>query len=95
MIEIENENLLKKAMESGVNIFAGAGFSVLPSPSGNSLPTGDELKLELSREFGIKSDGLSLVDVATIINSRDEGKLQKFLRKKFYVTEVNPLYNEI
>lgn len=38
MIKIDNRNIFFDKIKTGINLFTGAGFSVLESPSGNRLP---------------------------------------------------------
>ena len=49
MVSIENENNFRSALSKGINLFLGAGFSVLAkNKDGSHLPLGEGLKDELS-----------------------------------------------
>ena len=94
MIKIENEALFKSKLMSGISIFAGSGFSVLPSPSGVTLPTGSELSSEVIKQFKLpemsSDDGLDYVSEFCA-----ENEYQRFLREKFTVNDYNPLYDKL
>ena len=53
-MEIELKNLLLDKLKTGISIFSGAGFSILPAPNGTRLPTGTELCVEIQKEFGLQ-----------------------------------------
>lgn len=38
MITIDNKNIFFEKLKTGVNLFIGAGFSVLESPTGRDFP---------------------------------------------------------
>ena len=43
MVDIDNRALFFEKLETGINLFLGAGFSVLDSPQGYKLPVASEL----------------------------------------------------
>lgn len=91
-MKIENENSFREAINKGVNIFAGAGFSTLAKDSmGKILPLGDELRLELEKEFGMSSDNLS--QLATILRVNRNADFKKFLTDRFTVKWFDERYN--
>lgn len=47
MITIDNRNIFFEKLKTGVNLFIGAGFSVLESPTGSRLPVANELCKEI------------------------------------------------
>lgn len=94
-MNIEHEDLLKRYLSDGINLFAGAGFSVLPDNEGNKLPTGLELKDEICNFFKEDAKDLSLEDICTVVDSKNTSGLQHFLRRRFTLTTYNELYDNI
>lgn len=92
MIEIENQNSLEHAFRQGINLFVGAGFSLLAKDkAGKKLPTGTDLAKELATTFG-KSTAFSLPQLCTILNKTNEEQLNDYLTQRFTVGYVDPLY---
>lgn len=96
-MEITNENTLKAAFANGVNLFLGAGFSVLAKDSdGRTLPVGPQLTTELGLHFNIKgAEHLSLAQLCTIIQSERRQELDAYLRKRYQVRDFDPRYYTI
>ena len=46
-MNIDMEHLFKEALQNGINIFTGSGFSTLAAPDGTKLPTVSELCPEI------------------------------------------------
>lgn len=88
-VKIDNEEVLKNAMVDGINLFTGAGFSILPNIDGDKLPLGPQYAEELKDKFGITIPGNDLDDVADIMNG---DSLQEYTRKRFKVSKINPKY---
>lgn len=93
-MRIELENLFTQKLKTGINLFTGAGFSVLPSMSKEKLPTGSELCEEVKKRFGLENI-LSEKGLAYISEFCPEREYQEFLRDRFTVNTYNPLYDEI
>ena len=55
MLEIENQHLFDAALRSGLNLFLGAGFSVLARNAAGTLPVGNKLAPLLLEEFALPS----------------------------------------
>lgn len=92
MIQIENQNSFEHALCNGVNLFVGAGFSVLAKDKlGRYLPVGQKLRDELAAHFN-KPQRYELPVLCTIINSTEEQNLTKYLTNRFTVGIVDPLY---
>ena len=51
MVEIDDRNTFFDKLKTGINLFTGAGFSVLESPSGNRLPVASELCEDICTKF--------------------------------------------
>lgn len=95
MIVIENQNSLEHAFHQGVNLFVGAGFSILAKDkSGTKLPLGRELAKELADHFG-KPQYYPLPQLCSILTSTVEGPFYDYLTDRFTVDYYNPLYNNL
>jgi len=96
-IEIENEGLLSQALREGVNLFLGAGFSIMARNEDNkTLPLGAELKQELIEVFK-KQDlsSLSLPQLSQVLYSEQREDFYAFLRKRLRAKTFNPLYRNL
>ena len=93
-MKIENEHTFKKALEQGINLFTGSGFSVLAQDAeGKTLPPGGEFAKELIDFFEIPHRAeLTLGQVCTILNYSHKNELYAYLKKRFSVKEFDPLY---
>lgn len=94
-MKIELEELFKKNVNKGINLFLGAGFSIHSKNSeGENLPLGSELCKELIREF--KCPPLNdLAKICTIIDSTESTKLHDYLARRFTVAQYHTKYNSI
>lgn len=84
-------------LRSGINLFAGAGFSTLPSPSGMVLPTGKKLIQILSDHFGLLNDPpVDLGMYCQILFTRfGDTAVKNYIRSLFLVSDINPLYSSL
>lgn len=89
-IPIDKENLFKEKLQTGINLFTGAGFSCLPDEDGVHLPTREELCPEICEKFGVSADfGTDLESLSALA----EGTMyQRFLRERFTVTKCSSEY---
>lgn len=91
---IDRVEIFKVALQSGINLFTGAGFSKLPDAEGNLLPDANELCPQICERFGIdaryKND---LEKLSNIVNLRYKDAFQKYLREKFTVSSYNHQYD--
>lgn len=93
---IQYKEVFFEKLRTGINLFTGAGFSVLPSPSGKTLPTAKELAHKICDEFevpGTLADDLELVSTKARI--KDAKRFDEFLRSEYRVSEANELYDVI
>lgn len=91
-IKIDNEHSLIQAFKTGVNVFVGAGFSILAKDKYNqNLPLASNLLIELQRKFN-KPLKLSLPQLSTILESTQKTEFYQYLVDRFTVCYVNPLY---
>lgn len=96
-MNIQNENQLKYAFATGVNLFIGAGFSILAHDENyNSLPLGSELTVELSKRFLNKeSTKLNLSQISTKIKSEHRDDFYDYLKCRFTVGQFDLRYHAI
>lgn len=96
MIKIDNENIFLKKLKTGINLFTGAGFSLLESPSGNILPKTSDLLDEICEKFSInKSYSNDIERVASVLKRNSNAEFQIYLREKYKVNDYNSLYDTI
>lgn len=95
-MEIENESLFKHHLANGINLFLGAGFSVLADGPLGQLPVGDTLKNELCKKF-LKKDTslLQLPQVCRQIKSSQKNELNSYLTTRFTVKTFSPKYQQL
>ena len=94
-MNIENEHTFLAAVNGGFNVFVGSGFSTLATDmEGRQLPTGSQLCDELIEYFDLHS-GLTLAQVATILNSSRKAEFQSILKERFTVGDFDARYQVI
>ena len=96
-IVIQNQNSFHHALRTGVNLFAGSGFSILSKDArGNSLPLGNPLCKELVDAFDIPfHSNMTLAQVSTILNSTKSQAFREYLIDRFTVSEFDHRYFSI
>lgn len=93
-MKIDNPFLFREMLTKGINLFTGAGFSVLEAPDGRVLPDAASLCEEICERFSIKkSYSTNLERLSNIVNTRAKQQFQEYLREKYTVTHYNDLYN--
>lgn len=91
-MKINNENTFKHALLGGINLFVGAGFSILAKDaSGKNLPTGKDLCAELSKKFD-KPEVYTLPQLSTILEVSKKDEFLDFLEGRFRVEYFDPVY---
>lgn len=96
-MHIEHEPSFLQALREPVNLFVGAGFSVLSCDrEGRPLPTGSKLAAELIEHFdvGHLSD-VPLPQLCTIISRSRRDELRSYLMERFTVTQYDERYHAI
>lgn len=92
--QIDCVEIFKVALQKGINLFTGAGFSSLPAPDGTTLPDASELCKDICKHFSIdpkyKDD---LEQLSNIVSIRYGDEFQIYLRKKFTVSGYNERYD--
>ena len=90
------ENLFKQALQNGISLFCGAGFSVEASDSnGQALPTGPALLDELKEQFPYIQSYRNLPRACTKLLHTDKGSFYSFLESLFAVEKFLDLYNAL
>jgi hypothetical protein len=94
---IEHENTFQQALENGINLFVGAGFSVLAKDAkGEFIPTGPSLKNELLKIFDIDElSTLGLPQICTILEAERKDDFYNFLKLRFSVDTYDERYNSL
>ena len=96
MVDIECENLLKDAFLNGINLFCGAGFSLLAkNKEQRGLPTGNGLLDELKIKFSQIKIYSKLSMACTKLKETDKTNFEKFITQRFKVESFSPLYLEL
>lgn len=94
MIEIDNRNIFFDKLKTGINLFTGAGFSVLESPSGNRLPVASELCGDICTKFKLDASySHDLEKLSSILKRNCKKEFQDYLREKYMVQDYNELYD--
>lgn len=95
-LQIDNIEMFKAALYSGINLFTGAGFSKLPDEAGKVLPDADELCLEICERFSIDSKYKDdLERLSNIVSMHYKDEFQAYLRERFTVCTFNKLYTAL
>jgi tetratricopeptide (TPR) repeat protein len=91
---VQNENTLREALTSSLNLFVGAGFSVLAKDKEKKpLPVGNALRDELVLKFGIPQySALPLPKLYTIIAATRRDELREYLKQRFLVADYSDRY---
>ncbi|MCL4304466.1 SIR2 family protein [bacterium] len=94
MLEIENQHNFEVALRNQINLFVGAGFSVLAKNKfGDTLPTGIQLKEDLASKFAMADvESLSLSQLCTIIESTSSEEFRAFIVDKMTVVDHSEKY---
>lgn len=94
-MKIEFENSLINAFLTGINLFVGAGFSVLAKDAnGKELPVGKDLAKELALKFN-KSSSFSLPQISSILEASSRAEFYSYLEERFSVAEYSPIYESL
>lgn len=94
-MKIAYEDTFKTALSGGLNLFVGAGFSVLAKNRDKvSLPIGSALVDELKGQFeSVKDLELQLPQLCTVLEKTNKIELKEFLVRRFTVGEYDPRYH--
>jgi hypothetical protein len=92
---VQNELTLRAGISQGINLFAGAGFSILAKDQhGQNLPVGTSLRDELMQHFKMGSaNRLDLSQVCAILEATQLDGFQSYLKERFSVKSFDTKYN--
>lgn len=95
-MEIESQSTLDRSLREGINIFTGAGFSLLAKDKkGRPLPVGDELRQEILVEFPSAPKALQLPQLCTFLLRSKKDELEKYIRLRFDIGEYSEKYHNL
>ncbi len=96
-MKIENEHNFVEALKRGLNLFCGAGFSVLAKDSlGKPLPVGDSLKKELIMHFKCENlESLDLPKLWVILEQKFRDELRNYIESRYRVCHYDPRYDSL
>jgi|WetSurMetagenome_2_1015567.scaffolds.fasta_scaffold00675_13 hypothetical protein len=91
-MEFEGQNLFEEALRNGINLFLGAGFSILAKDKrGTNLPLGSQLSEELKSKFNI-SGQFTLGQVSSIIEKTKRKEFYDYLIGRFTISDFPENY---
>lgn len=95
-MEIESQYTFERSLREGINIFTGAGFSVLSSDiNGKNLPIGDELRKEILNKFPGSPSTLQLPQLCTLISRSKRNELENYIKSRFEVGTFSEKYSNL
>ncbi|MEQ9927155.1 SIR2 family protein [Pectobacterium brasiliense] len=95
-MEIESKNTFERCLREGINVFTGAGFSVLSFDKNETpLPVGDELRIELIKKFPGSPSTLKLPQLCTLISRSKRDDLNDYIRSRFEVRGFSDKYKNL
>src|ERR1700674_3723124 len=94
---IERQALFESYLSSGVNLFLGAGFSILAQDQdGRNLPTGKVLRDELAAQLpGHSLESLPLPQLFDVLRKRDPERTEAFLTRRFTTKTFSDTYKAL
>lgn len=95
-MDIESKSTFERSLVEGINLFTGAGFSVLSADlQGRSLPVGDDLRKEILKEFPGSPNTLQLPQLCTLISRSRRDELNRYIRGRFEIGEFSEKYKNL
>ena len=96
-MKIENEASFRAALQSNINLFVGAGFSILAQDKKKQpMPVGGKLVEELCVKFNEPAlANQPLPFVSQIIKTKDRSRFNEYLIDRFTVSEFDERYKAI
>ena len=95
-MEIESKSTFERCLREGINIFTGAGFSLLAKDKqGRPLPIGDDLRNELLEEFPKAPKALQLPQLFTFLSRSSKEDLDRYVKARFDVGEFSDKYRHL
>src|SRR5437016_448299 len=96
-MEIENQHNFEHALHTGINVFLGAGFSILARDrEDNPLPLASQLTGELVSRFKLFSlSDLPLAQLCTVIEHTRPDELRSYFNARFTVKSYDTRYGAL
>lgn len=95
-IKIESQSTFERCLQEGINIFTGAGFSVLAKDKTDAkLPVGDGLRQELLAAFPSAPKKLALPQLCTFISRCQKDNLNAYIKNRFDVGQFDERYENL
>jgi hypothetical protein len=95
-MKIESQSTFERSLREGINIFTGAGFSLLAKDKkGIPLPIGDDFRKELLAEFPGAPAALQLPQLCTFLLRSKKNDLEKYIISRFDIGEYSKKYENI
>lgn len=95
-MKIESKSTFERCLREGINIFTGAGFSLLAKDKQKRpLPIGDDLRKELLIEFPGSPQALQLPQLCTFISRSRKDDLDKYIKSRFNVGSFSEKYRNL
>lgn len=92
-MKIESKSTFERCLREGINIFTGAGFSLLAKDKqGRTLPIGDEFRKELLVEFPKAPKTLQLPQLCTFLSRSSKDELDRYIKARFDVGDFSDKY---
>lgn len=92
-MKIESKSTFERCLREGINIFTGAGFSLLAKDKqGRPLPIGDDLRNELLEEFPTAPKTLQLPQLCTFLSRSRKDDLDRYIKARFDVGDFSGKY---
>lgn len=96
MKRFDDQHLFENEIKKGINLFLGAGFSVLAkNKNGSNLPLGNTLNDLIKEKFNMGKSSLNLSQVSTILVNSRKQDFYSFLREMFTVKDFDKDYFNI
>ena len=96
MKRFDNQHLFENEIKKGINLFLGAGFSVLAkNKNGSNLPLGNTLNDLIKEKFNMGKSSLNLSQDSTILGNSRKQDFYSFLREMFTVKDFDKDYFNI
>ena len=93
-MEIQEQHSFEHALKNGINLFVGAGFSLLAKDVNNTfMPTGTQLSKELAEKFNLEE--YPLPQISTILEATRKREFYEYLTNRFTVSSFDTLYYNI
>ena len=93
MRRFDHQHLFENEIKKGINLFLGAGFSILATNKrGLNLPVGNSLNDLVKEKFNMDKSSLNLSQISTILANSKKQEFYSFLREVFTVSDFDKGY---